>query len=63
MQTFKKPLTPNEEALYIKQCKAGNQTARNILIEYNLRLVAHIAKNMQEHVGNATTSCLQEQSD
>lgn len=44
MQTFKKPLTPNEEAFYIKQCKAGNQTARNILIEYNLRLVAHIAK-------------------
>ncbi len=44
MQTFKKPLTPAEEIYYIKQCKAGNQTARNILIEYNLRLVAHIAK-------------------
>ncbi|MGN0395226.1 MAG: sigma-70 family RNA polymerase sigma factor, partial [Coprococcus sp.] len=44
MQTFKKPLTPVEENHYLKQCRAGNQTARNILIEYNLRLVAHIAK-------------------
>lgn len=44
MQTFKKPLSPEEESYYIKECKGGNQTARNILIEYNLRLVAHIAK-------------------
>lgn len=44
MQTFQKPLTQKEEAHYLTLCKQGNQTARNILIEYNLRLVAHIAK-------------------
>ncbi len=44
MQTFQKPLTQKEEAHFLTLCKQGNQTARNILIEYNLRLVAHIAK-------------------
>lgn len=44
MQTFQKPLTQKEEMHYLTLCKQGDQTARNILIEYNLRLVAHIAK-------------------
>ena len=41
---FPEPLTQAEEALYLKQLKEGNEEARNILIERNLRLVAHVAK-------------------
>lgn len=44
MHTFKKPLSKEEELYYLKQNKAGDISARNILVEYNLRLVAHIVK-------------------
>ena len=44
MHTFKKPLSKEEELYYLKQNKAGDISARNILVEYNLRLVAHILK-------------------
>lgn len=42
--SFLKPLTPNEEAMYIEKCRNGDTEAKNKLIEHNLRLVAHIAK-------------------
>jgi len=42
--TFPKPLSPEEEERYLKMCMAGDEDARNILIERNLRLVAHIVK-------------------
>lgn len=41
---FPKPLTPAEEENYIALMKKGDKNAKNILIEHNLRLVAHIAK-------------------
>lgn len=41
---FPEPLTPEEEATYLNKLKAGDEEARNILIERNLRLVAHVAK-------------------
>ena len=48
MKTFKKPLSAAEEASYIHVLKQGNNEAsaeaKEILIERNLRLVAHIAK-------------------
>ncbi len=44
MKTFKKPLTSAEEREYLKLLKEGDQTARDILIEHNMRLVAHIIK-------------------
>ena len=44
MQTFKQPLSREMELYYLKQSKDGNLEARNILVEYNLRLVAHIIK-------------------
>ncbi len=44
MQTFKKPLTLDEEQHYLELSKAGDLEARNILVERNLRLVAHIVK-------------------
>lgn len=51
MKTFQKPLTQREEAEYIRLLKEGTQDeaarAREILIERNLRLVAHIAKKYQ----------------
>lgn len=42
--TFPKPLTQEEESYYIEEYEKGNEKAKNILIEHNLRLVAHIAK-------------------
>lgn len=42
--SFPKPLTEEEERIYLEQAKQGDLEARNILIERNLRLVAHIMK-------------------
>ena len=51
MKTFQKPLTAEEEARYIQILQKGGsekaKEAREILIERNLRLVAHIAKKYQ----------------
>ena len=41
---FPEPLSPGEEKEYIEKMNAGDEEARNILIERNLRLVAHISK-------------------
>lgn len=41
---FPEPLTPEEEKIYLERMKNGDEDARNILIERNLRLVAHVAK-------------------
>ena len=41
---FPEPLTPEEESTYLNKLKDGDEEARNILIERNLRLVAHVAK-------------------
>ncbi|MGN0658928.1 MAG: RNA polymerase sporulation sigma factor SigK [Emergencia sp.] len=42
--SFPLPLTENEEKRYVELMEAGDPLARNILIERNLRLVAHIAR-------------------
>ena len=42
--SFPKPLTEQEERHYLELAKNGDLEARNILIERNLRLVAHIMK-------------------
>ena len=42
--SFPRPLSPGEEKLYLERAAAGDLEARNILIERNLRLVAHILK-------------------
>lgn len=47
MKTFPKPLSHGEEKLYLKRCKEGDQTGRNMLIEHNMRLVAHVVKKYQ----------------
>ena len=51
MQTFQQPLTRNEEEFYLarlqEEDKEKKNEAKQILIERNLRLVAHIAKKYQ----------------
>lgn len=47
MKTFLKPMTPEEERHYLQEYKQGSLEAKNILIERNLRLVAHIVKKYQ----------------
>lgn len=42
--SFPKPLTVQEERFYLEKAAQGDLEARNILIERNLRLVAHIMK-------------------
>lgn len=49
---FPDPLSSVEEDKYLKLMKEGNVDARNILIEHNLRLVAHIVKKFDHQVGD-----------
>lgn len=50
MEAFKNPLTPDKEKEYINRCISGDNEARRVLIEYNLRLVAHIVKKYSSSV-------------
>jgi RNA polymerase sporulation-specific sigma factor len=43
--SFPKPLNAKEEKEYLTRCAAGDLEARNVLVEHNLRLVAHIVNN------------------
>ncbi|MEG0368812.1 MAG: RNA polymerase sporulation sigma factor SigK [Hungatella sp.] len=47
MKTFQKPLTVHEEREYLERYKEGDQEARAVLIERNMRLVAHVVKKYQ----------------
>lgn len=47
MKTFPKPLTAKEEKYYLQKYKEGDEEAKQILVERNLRLVAHVAKKYQ----------------
>ena len=42
--SFPRPLTEQEERHYLERSAQGDLEARNILVERNLRLVAHIMK-------------------
>lgn len=42
--SFPQPLNDQEEELYLRKFKEGDMLAKNILVERNLRLVAHIVK-------------------
>lgn len=44
MKTFLKPLQASEEKEYLTAARKGDAEARNILIERNMRLIAHIVK-------------------
>lgn len=44
---FPQPLPEDDELKYLKQMEQGDDYARNMLIEHNLRLVAHIVKKFE----------------
>ncbi|RST73895.1 RNA polymerase sporulation sigma factor SigK [Siminovitchia acidinfaciens] len=44
---FPQPLSPEDEKKYLMKMADGDEEARNILIEHNLRLVAHIVKKFE----------------
>lgn len=46
--SFPPPLSPEEEKKYLELFKNGDLDARRILIEHNLRLVAHIVKKYSD---------------
>lgn len=48
MKTFLTPLTVSEEREYLKQWKQGEQEAKDVLVERNMRLVAHIVKKYSQ---------------
>ena len=50
---FPEPLSKEEEELYVAAALEGDTNARNILIEHNLRLVAHIVKKYDHHKNEA----------
>ena len=53
--SYKKPLTAEEEQEYLLKAQAGDKRAKEILLERNMRLVAHIVK---KYKGSAETDDL-----
>lgn len=47
MKAFLKPLTISQEKYYLQKYQEGDSQAKHILIEHNLRLVAHVVKKYQ----------------
>ena len=50
--SFPKPLSQQEEARYLQLSQQGDLEARNLLIQHNLRLVAHIMKKYYANVSD-----------
>ena len=48
METFKEPLTREEEEFWLKKLSDGSKEAKDVLVEHNLRLVAHIIKKYNQ---------------
>ena len=57
MKSFPPPLTPKEESELLRRSADGDNEARHILIEHNLRLVAHVIKKYQ-HLEDDTEDLL-----
>ncbi|NLZ39186.1 MAG: RNA polymerase sporulation sigma factor SigK [Firmicutes bacterium] len=45
--SFPQPLSPEEEKIYLQRLHEGDPEARSVLIERNLRLVAHVIKKFE----------------
>lgn len=50
--SFPRPLKAAEEREYLTRCAQGDLEARNVLVEHNLRLVAHIVKKYYAQTGD-----------
>ncbi len=48
-ESFPKPLTKSQEKEYLEKAAKGDINARNVLVEHNLRLVAHIIKKYYQN--------------
>ena len=46
--SFEKPLTQEEEKTYLERYENGDESAKDILIQHNLRLVAHVVKKYNQ---------------
>jgi len=46
-QVFPHPLDETEERHYLNELRTGSDEARNVLIEHNLRLVAHVVRKYE----------------
>jgi len=53
VNSFPQPLSPEEEQHYLDLLKKGDEESRNILIERNLRLVAHIVKKYSSTINDS----------
>ncbi len=53
MNAFPKPLSAKEEKMYFDLYKAGDEDAKNILIERNMRLVVHVVKKYSTQWGDS----------
>ncbi|EGT4142861.1 RNA polymerase sporulation sigma factor SigK [Clostridium perfringens] len=51
--TFPKPLNEKEEKIYLEKLKDGDVEAKRVLVERNLRLVAHIVKKYSSNYQNS----------
>ena len=51
--TFQKPLNEKEEKIYLERLKDGDVEAKRVLVERNLRLVAHIVKKYSSNYQNS----------
>lgn len=45
--SFPKPLPKEEEEKYLALAAKGDKAAKDVLIRHNMRLVAHIVKNIR----------------
>lgn len=48
METFKEPLTREKEKYWLERLADGEKAAKDVLVEHNLRLVAHIVKKYNQ---------------
>ena len=48
--SFPQPLSSDEERKYLNEYAAGSEEAKNVLIERNLRLVAHVVKKYSNYI-------------
>ncbi|MFQ7034590.1 MAG: sigma-70 family RNA polymerase sigma factor [Candidatus Borkfalkia sp.] len=50
--SFPKPLSPEDEAKYLRLAREGDKNAKDTLVRHNMRLVAHIVQKIQRRGGN-----------
>jgi len=51
--SYPRPLSKDDEQMYLQAYANGCQAAKNTLIEHNLRLVAHITKKYSNFAGSS----------